>query len=677
MQIGTLIHAPNGFHTLEKGIDYFFLRSNRAVGRVLLVIYSPPPRNTADLVAIERKVFEAGLLEKSIVPLPGSGLPPHLAHFSGFNFDVIDTLRRNAQRSHRDRVEERLFKIAPLLERETEILGAADPIKLINKVALANGHNAQRLRTWFLTYLLFGRNLWSLLPNYHAAGYWDRYDEEKMKDRKKRGRRSTLRGHGASTPLTKSDIQLILDSYLKRCKLGRPLTTIYEEAMITDFAAKVTTDSSGIRRLVSSGKATIPTYDQYRYHLRKTYGLDSIQRTKYGEARYRRRYAEHVGTFASRSKNLYERVEADVYHTDDRPAGYIDGEELPTLSVARAVDTVSGMRIGIGFALGAEHSSAYNAMQFCAAISKQKFCALFGIEIKEEDWPSQGLPLQYVTDRGPGVKRAPGETSTDVLQAPVMRELAVAGSGQSKAFVESAQRRRTNLEGPHTKPLSDLSPYRMAQREIRRLLAENLSSNVKSRLTPDMDRAGVLGTPMGVWKFLDARARNDAQPLPFADAVRRFLDPITVRVTRNGIHLFHQRFDSQSLRETGLLSRIGLSGTQELQAYILPLSMRYAWVEVDGMLVEAEAQLPINDDRDQLDRSYIELEEEHRLRKENEIIRRHHARAVNAQQLADFEEDSPGKWHPSRRRSAHQPVATRTSPDLIEAKALVKGGADV
>src|SRR5690606_8667336 len=140
-----------------------------------------------------------------------------------------------------------------------------------------------------------------------------------------------------------------------------------------------------------------------------------IQRTKYGEARYRRRYAEHAGTFASRSKNLYERVEADVYHTDDQPAGYIDGEELPTLAVARAVDTVSGMRLGIGFALGAEHSSAYNAMQFCAAISKQKFCALFGIEIKEDDWPSQGLPLKYVTDRGPGVRRAPGETPSDVL----------------------------------------------------------------------------------------------------------------------------------------------------------------------------------------------------------------------------------------------------------------------
>src|SRR5690606_1174451 len=176
---------------------------------------------------------------------------------------------------------------------------------------------------------------------------------------------------------------------------------------------------------------------------------------------------------------------------------------------------------------------AYNAMQFCAAIPKQKFCALFGIEIKEEDWPSQGLPLQYVTDRGPGGRRSPGETPSDALEAPVMRELAVAGSGQSTAVVESAQRRRTKLAGPHTKPLSDLSPYKMAQREIHRLLAENLSSNVKSRLTPDMARAGVLGTPIGVWIFLDARARNDAQPLPFADAVRRFLDPITVRVTKS------------------------------------------------------------------------------------------------------------------------------------------------
>ena len=175
--------------------------------------------------------------------------------------------------------------------------------------------------------------------------------------------------------------------------------------MKADFKAKPVHDQTGHMTFVGDN---VPTYDQYRYQVHKYYGLATVQRTLYGEVKFRRRFAAHKGSFPEGVSSLYEATEADAYVCEDRPRGYIDGAVLQALYVARSVDTASGMRLGIGFSFGGESSESYNAMLFCAAIPKVKFCSLFDIEIDEHEWPSAGLTPRYITDRGPGIKREPG-----------------------------------------------------------------------------------------------------------------------------------------------------------------------------------------------------------------------------------------------------------------------------
>src|SRR3546814_12761715 len=88
------------------------------------------------------------------------------------------------------------------------------------------------------------------------------------------------------------------------------------------------------------------------------------------------------------------------------------------------------MRLGIGFAFGAENNDAYQAAIFCAAISKTKFCSLFGINIEEDQWPSQGVIPHLITDRGPGIKGAKNADGTGTI----VHEGTPSGQGQSKGI---------------------------------------------------------------------------------------------------------------------------------------------------------------------------------------------------------------------------------------------------
>lgn len=678
MQVGTALHAPDGYLSLEKGLTYYFLRSNRHIGAVQLVLFTyDEKRWLAHQYSLPRNEFEAGLADKLIVEVDGAnGQPPFLRAVAGKNLRTSDLARPHAKQTHTDRVEARLLKIAPLLERKEQILSAPDPQRAINEYATTNRFNAQRIRFWFYTYLCFGQDSWTLFPLYFNCGRWDRLQQDgDTTPKTKWGRPSIARGAQSGQRLNTEKIEMIKKSYLSLRREGKTLTAIYQEAARKYFNAQTTTDERGQKRLISRDETPVPTFDQYRYQLQKALGPEEIQRWRWGETRHRRSAAVHKGKYSSSVSNLLERTEADAYYCEDRPKG-IQGEVLSPLCVARIVDVASGLRLGIGFSFGAETSEAYNAAQFCAAISKKKFCRLFGIDIEEDEWPSQGLSPHLITDRGPGIKREPGHKAHPGVGSTI-REFTPSGQGQSKGIVESAQRRRTNLEGPAQYSLSDLSFYNLAVREIRRLLTENQAANASEHMTPEMIQHRVMPNPLGVWNFLDSRSRNDGQFIPFDDAVRRFLHKTTVRVGRDGVWLRSQRYHSEALRDTKLLNRISNIGTQRLTAYVFPSCVRYIWVEINNYLVEVDAQLNLRDDKDMLYRPYTDLEQEDSMLKQTQAEHRQHRHAVAVDQQSRFKNENGESWHSGRVTKQTPPKRSRsTRIDEKEIHAVLVGKED-
>ncbi len=603
MHIGIQLIAPDGFQLLEKGEVYHLLRNDARRERVLLVHFLPSSQGyEGTLVILNRSCFESALVDGLIAPCPAqSMLPPWLTKLEGVALKDRDRRRRHAKKSHFDRINERYQHIKPLIERLDEVLAADFPDKIIARHARVSKpqQNEKRLQLWFYAFLCFGRDPWVLMPPFHKCGT----TRKPLRADQKMGRRSLTKGAHHGYGCDEEMIEKIKTAYQKYCGLGVSMKTIYAKAMTEKFGCHVRRNANGAKTYYHPAGNPFPSYDQFRYRVEREFGRNKIQRIRYGEARMRTRLSASEGPYSEAVANLLERVELDCFYVLELPRGPIEGNALPPLGVVRGRCVGSGKLVGIGFSLGNENHTAYRMMLFCMAIDKRSFGRLFGLEIVHEDWSGAGMSPHLLTDRGPGAKQA---AEMEPAAVSPIRGFAPAWSGQSKATIESSHPRNTELEGAPSYVTSELNPVQLARREIERLIHDNQALNVSPRLTPEMVAARVVPCPNGIWNYLNDRARTDATSIPFDTAVRWFLTPIEVKIKNDGAYFHEQRYDSNALRDTGLVDRVAAHGEVTVVGYLLDLCVRYIWVEVDEQIIELQAKLAIRDDDEQL---YMSLEE--------------------------------------------------------------------
>jgi len=587
--------APSGYGALQPETRYHCLRNDVRRGRVLFVNFFQARRG-AQLTVISTSAYEDGLASGAIIPCGSmTNLPPWLAGLDGFNFDLYDDERRKAKRLHRDSVEARLAHIYPLVERSDEILGAADPVVEINSHArqCKPRQNETRLRTWFFCYLAFGYNIWALMPPYHGNGQWSRQDEERVKS--KYGRRSVDRG-ASGYSCTSDMIRTLCDGYCKHAQPGRALTRIYALTITHSFGCRTQRLEDGSVGYFHPKGKPFPSMHQFRYWTNKKFG-DEVQRTRFGEQRFRNRIQPNRGTYAQAVACLMEKVEADAYSTSDHPTCFNSERTGPKLFVVRLICVLSGMEIGIGFSHGSETGAAYRGALFCAAIGKSRYGAILGMEIDDEDWPCQGLPRADIPDRGPGGSDA---VVSRMIGIVAITEFPPSHTPQSHATVESTHPHDIHLEGTPTYVRSALNAVQMAQREVRFLIARNRSSSAAHRMPLDALRADRLCSRLELWKYMSERGRNDAVQISFEDAVRTFLTKVTFSLENGYLWLKKLRYSSDALADALQWSGYRKQGVITFDGYVLDLCVRNAWVEMRGRLIEVEAQVPIRDDDRQL-----------------------------------------------------------------------------
>lgn len=652
MHIGTQILAPEGWHQMPKGIIFHFLKSDAKRGRTLLVNFESGDKymaHKAHLVVMSRKTFEEGAgSEKIFACEQQSLLPPWLETLNGVDLSQIDRFRPNAKILHRTRVENRFLNIAPTVRDFDNILAADDPEAEINRRAriCIPAQNETRLRLWVLTYLCFGQDMWVLLPPFHEIGHWNRCDYPNKKFGAPSIAFGTAYGNGSSQELT----EFCVKSYLKRAKLGKHMTEIYDEAMTEDFHCRSIVSPSGLRYYVPEKGEPFPTYWQFKYRVQNTIGIEDIQRTLYGEVRHRARIAASKGSFSEEVANLMERVEADGYYTKERPKGYVEGTSLPPLCVVIGRDVLCGKKLGIGFSFGSERGTAYRMMLFCMAVPKGYFCKLFGVPFVHGEWLNEGLPGHFSIDRGPGARK----NLIDELEKRFpIKDLAPSWMGQSKATVESSHPRDVKTEGQPTYLQSNFTPVELAKREIMRLIKYNNTANMEDRLDPDSELALVPPSPIGLWSYYDKLFRNDAMPMSIDEAVRTFLTPVEFSLRDDGVWLDQRRYDTEELRATGILERVARSGEvgAKINGYILDMCIRYIWVEVDGRILLLEAMLRIRGDEETLYMSFEELDQWNEARRKIRSAYSVHQHAASSEYKYRFKENTGKSWDSVKRRS--------------------------
>lgn len=673
MLIGTQILAPHGYGTFVQGTTYHFLTNNINLSRIVFVHFAwkMGAAPTAHIISMPQDEIQIAFTDNNLIVSPDQkSLPLWLAPLEGEHLALRDSKRIKPKKSHHERVELRLLAINDALQNLSSILHSEDIAAELNAYARLTTppQNETRYRTWFLTYLCFGRNIWALQPPFHLCGQWSRDSNAVMKQ----GAPSKARGKNYGYKMTPEMRERCIKAYIKFIKAGKTMIAVYVDAMLKEFKCKTTETTGGLRQFYQPDGKPFPTLRQFRYEVGKSLGIENIQKNRYGSARHRRSLAAPKGKFSANVSCLMEIVVMDGYFTKEKPKGYLEGSTLPPVCVVIARDELSGAKLGIGFSFGKETEAAYRMMMFSMAVPKDYFCMLWGITLKPGEWTNQGIPPHFKVDRGPGA------SSTLLPQdekSPVIRNMTPSWAAQAKATVESSHPRDIKFEGESKYFASNLTPVELARREIYALILYNHTADMSSRMEIDSALAMVAPTPHALWEHYDANFRNSAIPISIADSVRQYLTPITLTAKKDGIFYMGRRFNSSELRESGLLDRIAREnlGNMSLQGYFMEFNTRHIWVEVGNQILLLGAQLNIREDEELSYRSAAELSQwdEARAKVNSEFAI--HKAAATAEFTQRFQEDTGKNWDSGNYKSGQRKKNATARQEEIETRRHTTG----
>lgn len=639
MKIGTQLQAPQGYRGLQKNTDYYFLRSDSASEIVSLIMFSKIQRgHAANLLTMPRVDFEHGLIELEIVRSPVQReLPIWLSDFEGINMNVVDLDRSDSKKSYLQMVEDRYLAISGALGRRQEILTSDNPNFLLNQIAkeLPLKQNPTRFKQWFYTYTIFGDNIWSLLPEYHNVGKWDRSG---ISGDQRCGRRN-VDGRKAIYHVDAEMKIKIVDGFAKYAAPSLSKRKIYEDVIREEFGCIAVMNEAGERIYMHPQFKAFPSQDQFNYWVGRNFSQEKLKKVTRG-AYGARALAGHVGKFSEGLMNIYEDVECDGYYFVDKLTALDGVTPISGFCVVRIACSVSGAILGIGFARGAESLEAYEMALFSMAIEKQEFYRLFGYLGNPDEWPCEGLSSAVISDKGPFTAINVEKHSSWLNSF----ETTPAYSGQSKATSESSHPRLKNIIKAPSYFQSSKNYVQMAKAEITKAVADNHTSDASGRMVNEMWDVGFTPTPHNIWVYMNELGRTSARSIKFHQAVRLFLKQRDVVIRRNGVYLLEQNYYSEDLASTGVFDRIARNGVIPAKAYVMNMCVRYIWLELDGRLYELAARYAIRTADEDGYISIYDLEDRSPKINRAKSKLRHERPATNAYFQQQFEESTGVEW---------------------------------
>lgn len=596
LQFGDIIVATQGFGSIEKGREYHYVNLSPNQDQVLLIaVLNPPPKRCRVRGPRGEKLQQVKMRSQSrdltTIPVQVSRADFEDEIHAG-NFRIVKKpsmptcLSSEVYADDCPTATKRWNLLQPLLETLPHSLMRPDLRLAINKLARAAGKNPTRVWHWFWLGVLFGKR--ALVYRRARIGHWTRPEDNAGR---KFGRPS-YKGKKYGFRMTIEMKKAILIGYEEFSVLRAPMTDIWGQTLVKHFDCRQHKNEFGKLSFASKGDKPFPTFEQFKYVVKKEFSLDEIQKRRFGEARFRNRISADVGSFREGIANLLEVAEADAYATADAPTGSIYGKGLKPLYVVRLRCRL-GMLVGIGFSFASETNEAYREALFCAAIKKSVYCRLMGLpNITDNDWPCHGIPLQEVTDRGPGAVDDAWETETPLL---ARKTGTPAYSPRSKAGVESANPKTLKLEGAPSHQVSPLSIFGMMRREILRLV--ELNQTLELDFSPPADVLPLVHgpTPIDLWKAMAHLGRNLGKYMELEDAVRSYLPKEEAVITKQGLFLLGQLYTSsddafKALKQSAMRTR------RHVDVYVMFSSVRHVWLDHNGTLIELALQLPYQSD---------------------------------------------------------------------------------
>jgi hypothetical protein len=512
----------------------------------------------------------------------GETLPSWLARFEGKDLAKVPELneiRGKKVITVRAEAERRVACIGSAIAQIPKILASPRRHKLLNQLAEAAGQNWARFQLWFYLYVAYGRVAWPLMPDRKNLGNWDRKDE-KYKDREF----GTTRIHFSGTPQcwTSEDmVEAIVTDFKSFAEQGMRMVDVWSLG-IRSRGAKILEDEERPTAYHPAGDP-IYSYDKFRYYCEEELGRKFVRERLYGKEAVEDEGQPIAGGQSDGIMALGQRAHFDTAHVKQLPLSYIGNYPLPPLLSVDLTDAACSHIDGIGFSLGSEKTRGYRYALFCAAIDKVRFGQIIGYPISSTQWRGKGLPASIFSDRGPGASKELRAAAPWISSFRMSRSRRPRDNGQS----EGKHDRRKKRAGRIVHEVSNLTVNLLMKREVERVILKNWTDSALGKIPDEAVVEKGVSTPAQFRQWLEEdKFRSDLIQITFEEAVRAFLDPVTL-VYDGGVI----RLKTRTYRVTEPLAKaLGRIRTgTELPGFVYQLATRFIWLDIRGELFEIEA----------------------------------------------------------------------------------------
>lgn len=486
---------------------------------------------------------------------------------------------------------------------------------LIREVAEYSGLSNQTILNKLKKYWREGFIKNALLPDFYKCG-------AKGKPRKssaaKRGR---PRKFG-------DNIGINIDNQIKRIfKIGlnkyyytsakKSLMNTYE-LILRDYFSE---DVDGVIKLSDNR----PTYNQFRYWFNKERDIKRQITSRESSRKFLKDHKSITGDSSSLATGPgYYEIDGqvgDLYLVSEYNRSKIVGRPSITILVDRYSRLIGGLYVGL------EVNSYINSMMALKNLSEDKieFCRSMGISIKNEQWPSRGLPKSVIADRG----ELKGVTINNYInKLGVNVEVLPPYAGQMKPFVERTHGIINSLIKPYLTGVVDsdtrergATDYRLKAtltlNEFRKIVvmavlhynSSHALSNFKSTEDIIKDQVELIPSSLyryGLSKYGHPRVVSENQ-LKLA-----LLPTKVVKISGKGIKLHGQYYVSDVLLKTGKYVE-AREKSINTEVYFDPRDLNIIYSVEENRIIEHHLN-------QELSVSYEELEFFNNLRYENEVI---------------------------------------------------------
>ena len=352
------------------------------------------------------------------------------------------------------------------------------------------------------------------------------------------------------------------------------------ELAIKEYFSKQITDKSGTKVLILEDK--LPTYEQFLYWYRKNKDIKKEVSTRGSAKEFYQKNRTIIGNSTQDSgfgpANLFQ-IDSTVFDC------YLVGSKNRNLIIGRPIlysimDAYSRIIVGINATF--ESFNGYIGAMIAlenAMTSKALFCKKYGIDIKEEEWPS-AIPSKILADRGElenaQIENAIANLGIAIQNTPPYRAdykgIIEQGFAQMnikiKPFADGVVTNSKNILERGEKDYrlkANLNLYEFTQIVIKTVLFHNNYHVLTEYVTNEMQiKEGIEKIPIKIWKHGLKTMKGQLRTLP-TETIRLNLYPTALAsVTAKGVYFNKMYYISAKLLKSNDFSKARTGGTWKI-----------------------------------------------------------------------------------------------------------------